>query len=184
VVKDAAVAATCTEAGKTEGSHCAVCKEVITAQKAVPATGHTAGESKNVIKKLPTYKKAGSYQTVVYCVNCNKKLSSETKTIAKLVKNTQTIKAATTSKNYTVAKVAKKAQTFSISATATDSKNTKITYAKTSGSKNLTVTSKGKVTVKKGTKKGTYKIKVKISASATDTYKKATKTVTIKVVVK
>ena len=39
-VPDAAVAPTCTEAGLTEGSHCAVCQAVIVAQTVVPATGH------------------------------------------------------------------------------------------------------------------------------------------------
>ena len=41
IVTDAAVAATCTTAGKTEGSHCSVCGEVIVAQTTIPATGHT-----------------------------------------------------------------------------------------------------------------------------------------------
>ena len=40
-VTDAAVAATCTTAGKTEGSHCSVCNAVIKAQTTIPATGHT-----------------------------------------------------------------------------------------------------------------------------------------------
>ena len=40
-VTDKALAATCTKAGKTAGSHCSVCNTVITAQKAVPATGHS-----------------------------------------------------------------------------------------------------------------------------------------------
>ncbi len=39
-VIDAAVAATCTTAGKTEGSHCSVCNEVLVAQKTVAALGH------------------------------------------------------------------------------------------------------------------------------------------------
>lgn len=39
-VKDAALAATCTADGKTEGAHCAICGEVITAQTVVPAAGH------------------------------------------------------------------------------------------------------------------------------------------------
>ena len=43
-VIDAAVAATCTEPGKTEGKHCSVCGEVITAQKEIPALGHSWGE--------------------------------------------------------------------------------------------------------------------------------------------
>lgn len=41
-VTDAAVAATCTAAGKTEGKHCSVCNTVITAQTDIPATGHTS----------------------------------------------------------------------------------------------------------------------------------------------
>ena len=40
-VKDAAAAATCTQAGKTEGSHCSVCNTVIVAQQTIPAKGHT-----------------------------------------------------------------------------------------------------------------------------------------------
>lgn len=39
-VVDAAVAATCTEAGLTEGSHCERCGEVIVAQETIPALGH------------------------------------------------------------------------------------------------------------------------------------------------
>ena len=39
-VTDPAAAATCTAEGRTEGSHCAVCGAVLTAQKAVPAAGH------------------------------------------------------------------------------------------------------------------------------------------------
>ena len=40
-VIDAAVEATCTEPGKTEGKHCSVCNAVLVAQKVVPAKGHT-----------------------------------------------------------------------------------------------------------------------------------------------
>ncbi|MBP3413559.1 MAG: hypothetical protein J6K89_09905, partial [Oscillospiraceae bacterium] len=40
-VTDAAIAATCTTAGKTEGSHCSVCQAVIKAQTTIPATGHS-----------------------------------------------------------------------------------------------------------------------------------------------
>ncbi len=40
VVVDAAVAATCTESGLTEGSHCSVCELVLKEQTTVSATGH------------------------------------------------------------------------------------------------------------------------------------------------
>ena len=43
-VEDAAVAATCTTAGKTAGSHCSVCKAVIKAQEEIPAAGHSWSE--------------------------------------------------------------------------------------------------------------------------------------------
>ena len=44
VVKDKAVAATCIKAGKTAGSHCGVCGEVLVAQKSVKALGHKWGK--------------------------------------------------------------------------------------------------------------------------------------------
>ena len=56
-----------------------------------------------------------------------------------------------------------------------------VTIKKTGGSKRLTITKSGVVTVKKGTKKGSYKIRVKVSTGGTGVYKKATKTVTVKV---
>jgi plastocyanin len=45
IVEDTGYAATCTEDGKTTGSHCVVCNETIIAQELIPATGHNfAGE--------------------------------------------------------------------------------------------------------------------------------------------
>ena len=64
---------------------------------------------------------------------------------------------------------------------------TAVTYAKVKkgSDKRLTINKKtGKITVKKGTKKGTYKIKIKVTAKATATYKAASATATIKVKVK
>lgn len=40
IVKDHAVAATCTTDGLSEGSHCGVCQLVFAAQNVIPATGH------------------------------------------------------------------------------------------------------------------------------------------------
>ena len=39
-VTDAAVAATCTTTGLTEGKHCSVCNTVLAPQQEVPALGH------------------------------------------------------------------------------------------------------------------------------------------------
>ena len=47
-VVDKAVAATCTKTGKTQGSHCDVCGEVIKAQKVIPKLDHTEVTDKAV----------------------------------------------------------------------------------------------------------------------------------------
>ena len=47
-VVDTAVAATCTESGKTEGKHCSVCTAVLIAQQEISALGHTIVTDKAV----------------------------------------------------------------------------------------------------------------------------------------
>ena len=56
-VVDAAVAATCTTAGKTEGKHCSVCGEVTVAQTAIAALGHDFAQDicKNCGIEFPKY---------------------------------------------------------------------------------------------------------------------------------
>jgi hypothetical protein len=44
-VIDAAIAATCTKTGMTEGKHCSVCKKILVAQKTTQALGHKPGAS-------------------------------------------------------------------------------------------------------------------------------------------
>ena len=58
-VVDAAVAATCTPAGKTEGKHCAVCKDVLVAQEPIDALGHTEAEAKTEKNIYPTCTEEG-----------------------------------------------------------------------------------------------------------------------------
>ena len=81
VVEDAAVAATCTETGLTEGSHCSDCGKVIVAQQTVPATGHTEGTAVKENVVAATCVVAGSYDTVVYCTVCGKEVSRTTTTV-------------------------------------------------------------------------------------------------------
>ena len=63
-VEDAAVAPTCTEPGKTAGSHCSVCNTVLTAQETVPALNHDYV----LEEKAPTCTEAGYKKSV--CSRC------------------------------------------------------------------------------------------------------------------
>ena len=75
VVKDAAVAATCETAGKTEGSHCSVCGTVLKSQTTIAALGHSWDGGK--VTKAATCTTAG---TKTYtCTRCKK---TRTETIA------------------------------------------------------------------------------------------------------
>lgn len=60
----------------------------------------------------------------------------------------------------------------------------KVTWKKASGNAKITVAANGNVTVKKGLKKGTYKIKVNATVAGNANYNKATKAATITIVVK
>ena len=94
-----------------------------------------------------------------------------------------TIKKSQLTKTIHTKKLKKKKQTFKLKAST--SGNGKLTYKKVSGNKKIKVSKAGKVTVKKGLKKGkTYKVKVRITAARTSSYKKAAKTVTLKIKVK
>lgn len=44
---DEAVAPTCEESGKTEGSHCSVCNEVLKEQEDVPPAGPHSGKRRS-----------------------------------------------------------------------------------------------------------------------------------------
>ena len=83
-------------------------------------------------------------------------------------------------------KIKKKKQVLAVSKVLTVGRNQgAVTYVKVSGSKKITINkSTGKVTVKKGLKKGTYKVKVNVDAAGNANYNKATKTAVFKVKVK
>lgn len=100
----------------------------------------------------------------------------------KIVKaaNPMTVKATVKSVKYTNLKKSKQ----TVSAITVTKAIGKMSYTKSSGSKYLTIASNGKITVKKGTKKGTYSIKVKVTAAGNPNYKNASKTVSVTIKVK
>ena len=85
-------------------------------------------------------------------------------------------------------KLKKKAQKLAVTKVITFTKKGqgKLTYTKASGNKKITISkTTGKVTVRKGLKKGTYKVKVKVNAAGNSNYNASTwKTATFKIKVK
>ena len=130
-----------------------------------------------------TIKAAGTAKiTITAKATSSYKAATKTLTV-KVAKAAPVLKTKITSKNVSYSALRKKAQVFTLGASVS-SKGT-LTYAKTAGSSAFTVNkTNGKITVKKGLKKGTHKIKVKISAKATANYNAGTKTVLVTVRVK
>ena len=116
-------------------------------------------------------KKAGTYTLTVKGIG---KYSGETTVTYKIEKAKQSIKVNKV-KKYKASSLKKKSQTFRLETKVKD--KAKVTYS--SSSKSVKVDKNGKVKLKKGLKKGTYKIYVK--AKATKNYKAATKVIKIKV---
>lgn len=145
----------------------------------------STGTSK--VTKQPTTTSKG--ETTYTFQFLNPAFETQTKVVANIPMlpkkaNTMTAKAKkVTAKAKTLEKKAvkvKKTKAFAI-------KNAKgtVTFKKLSGNKKIIVNSKtGKLTLKKGLKKKTYKVKVQIKAAGDKNYKPATKTVTLKVRVK
>ena len=101
-----------------------------------------------------------------------------------VVKKTNTLKVKVTTKTVKYKSVKKKKQV--VKSINILKSNGKITYTKLKGSSSKLTISKtsGKITVKKGTRKGKYKIKVKVSAAGDKLYKSGSKTVTVTIKVK
>ena len=110
-----------------------------------------------------------------------------TKATYKIVKATNPLKISAKTANVKYSKLKKKNQTLKMTKVINTKKKGqgKITYIKVSGNKKITINKKnGKITIKKGIKKGTYKIKIKVTASGNKNFKKITKKLTVKIIVK
>lgn len=80
-----------------------------------------------------------------------------------------TIVKKTLKKSFTQKALKKSKKTFAVKASAKGA----VSFAGKSGNKNLSISRNGKVTVKKGLKKGTYRMNITVSAGATAAYKAA-----------
>ena len=86
----------------------------------------------------------------------------------------------------TISAKAEKTMSFSKSKAFNVSKaQGKVTFKKISGNKKITITKTGKITVKKGLRKGkTYSFRVKVTAKGNSNYKSGSKTAAVKIKIK
>ena len=126
----------------------------------------------------PTYTAKGA--RTFACTRCK---ATRAESVAMLPKLAQAI--APAKKAYTVkfSKVKSKAQKLAVKFKASGGGKVAYKAAKAAGGK-VKIAKNGKVTVAKGTKKGTYTLKVKVTAPETGKYAKTTKTVKLKIRVK
>ncbi len=144
---------------------------------AVASITQDATTGKVTVKGL----KAGK-ATITFSLNKDGKVEeAKCEVTVKADKKANTLKVKATNKTFKAKALKKKAATYKA-----------VTVSKPQGTVKYTVTkknsklkfSKGKITVKKKTKKGTYKISVKVTAAGNANYKEGSKTVTVTVKVK
>lgn len=144
-------------------------------------TGVKAGKGYNLAGTY-TAKNVGSYKAKVLLAEGYEWSDGTTDPLTltwSINKAGQTVKTKVTTKNYTFTSLKKKAASFMIGAFGQGTISYKVVKASSKASKYITVDKKGKVTVKKGAKIGTYVVRV--SAAGNSNYKAATKDVTVKV---
>ena len=133
-------------------------------------------------------KAAGTYYVrATLAADANHKAATSAAAKLTVAKAAQPMKLKAVKRTAKAAKVKKKAVTVAAPLKFTKKAQGKVTYAKVAkgSAKCLTVNKKtGKVTVKQGTKKGTYKVKIKVTAKGNKNYKAGSETVTCTVVVK
>lgn len=121
-----------------------------------------------------------------FSVDHNSRYIISGKSLSKLAKkkaNTLVVKAKKPTVKYS--KVKKKTQIITVKkAFAVSKAKGKVTFKKTSGNRKISINSAGKITIKKGLKKGKYKVKVKVTAAGNKIYKALTKSVKLTITVK
>ena len=140
------------------------------------------GTDYTVTYSNPSSKNAGTYKITIKAKG--NYIGTATATY-KINKADNTMKAAgkTVAVKASALKKANKTLKRSAVISLTGAKGT-VTYTKASGNKKITISKAGKVTVKKGLAKGTYKVKVNVKAAGTANYKAKAKTVTFTVKLK
>lgn len=140
----------------------------------------SVGQASGVVRG----KKAGTVTITAQLTACPTVRINSKITVLK-GQNPMVVKAKTKKVSYS--KVKKKSRKVKGAIVFSSAPAGKVTYAKVKkgSSKRLSINKKtGMIAVKKGTKRGTYKIKVKVKAKGNASYNSATKTVTVKVKVK
>ena len=164
-------------------------KTVTASRKCRNDTSHIELET---VDAVATITKSASYtemgQTTYSAVFTNKAFAKQLKTlvdIPKLPLKANTMKVKVKSASIKSSKIRKKAQSFAAKKIfMVSNAKGKVAYKKLSGNEKISVSSKGKITVKKGLKKGTYRIRVKVSAAGSIEYKASNKTITVIIKIK
>ena len=160
----------CQENG-VETFTCSICGFITS--ETIPALGHKWDNGVVTEKATPTATGVKTYS----CTVCG---LTKTEDIAKCDKYVNPIVAKGKTVTIKYSNLKKKNQSVANKNAFTVSKaKGKVTYKKSSGNKNITVSSAGKITIKKGLKKGNYKVKVKVTAAGNASYKAKTVTVTV-----
>ena len=128
-------------------------------------------------------RKAGTTQVEIWLSAQSKWYSRQVVTVNVQAPNTMTVQAKKVSVKASALK--NKSQTLLKSKAFTVAKaRGSVTFKKVSGNQKITIAKNGRITLRKGLKKGTYKLKVKVTAAGNEIYKKLSKDVTVAIQVK
>ena len=168
---------TCAIPGWTEEKRCSTCFEILQHSDIIPPTEQHQWNGVVIIEPTATSEGIKRYT----CDICKTFYEEKIPKLHVVKKQKQNIKYIA-NKRVSVKSVKKKKYIYNLRGRSTS--GNKVKYKLVKGNKRIKLsTSSGKITVKKGTKKGTYKIKVKMMVEGDEQYLpySKTKTITIKV---